>query len=214
MTTWTTLESVRHQVAIAGQVSDAQTGQVIHRARVEITKMPDSFKKWLTLHALQYGAKWETMTERPDRKQTAIDGHFHFLDLPDGDYTIKASLPSAGTRYGSVEQTVQVSRNGDRIKREAAHLALPPTGISGQIKNSKNSPVIMAKVQIQGRGESTFSDSQGNYLLSGLEESKLEYTVNVSAPSYLADSQSIQLEQGKVKKMDFHLKLKSSEPAN
>lgn len=124
-------EQTKNRVAIAGQLSNAQTGEVIHRARVEITKMPDSFKNWLMLHAMQYGANWEIMVERPDRTQSAIDGHFHFLDLPDGDYTLTASLPGTGTRYGVVEKQVQVSCNGDRIQLAAADIALPPTGIKG-----------------------------------------------------------------------------------
>lgn len=196
-------EQTRNRVAIAGQLSNAETGQVIHRARVEITKMPDSFKNWLTLRAMQYGANWETMVERPDRTQTTIDGHFHFLDLPDGDYTLTASLPSTGTRYGAVEKKVQVSRNGDRIKLAAADIALPPTGIKGQITNAENQPIVMAKVQVKGTEESTFSDSKGNYLLSGLEVSKVQYTVRFSAQGYQQCSPNIQLSQGQVKTLDI-----------
>lgn len=200
------LEPIRHQVAIAGQLSNAETGEVIHRARVEITKMPDSFKNWLTLRAMQYGANWQTMVERPDRTQTAIDGHFHFLDLPDGNYTLTASLPGTGTRYGTAEKHVQVSRNGDRIKLAAVDIALPPTGIKGQITNAENQPIVMAKVQFQGSGESSFSDSKGNYSLSGIEVSKFQSTVKVSAQSYQQDSKDIQIKQGEVQIFNFKLK--------
>jgi hypothetical protein len=195
----------RNRVVIAGQLSNAETGQVIHRARVEITKMPDSFKNWLTLRAMQYGANWETMVERPDRTQTAIDGHFHFLDLPDGDYTLTASLPSAGTRYGAVEKKFQVSRNGDRIKLAAADITLPPTGIKGQITNAENQPIVMAKVQVKGTKESTFSDSKGNYLLSGLEVSNVQFTVRFSAQAYQQNFKDIQLCQGEVKTLNSRL---------
>src|SRR5919199_5413858 len=198
-------EQTKNRVAIAGQLSNAETGQVIHRARVEITKMPDSFKNWLTLRAMQYGANWETMVERPDRTQTAIDGHFHFLDLPDGDYTLTASLPGTGTRYGAVEKEVKVSRNGDRIKLAAADIALPPTGIKGQITNTENKPIVMAKVQVKGTDESTFSDSKGNYLLSGLEVSKVQSTVRFCAQGYQQFYQDIQLSQGDVKPLNIQL---------
>ncbi len=198
-------EQTRNRVAIAGQLSNAETGQVIHRARVEITKMPDSFKNWLTLCAMQYGANWETRVERPDRTQTAIDGHFHFLDLPDGDYTLTASLPSTGTRYGAVEKKVQVSCNGDMIQLAAADIALPPTGIKGQITNAENQPIVMAKVQVKGAEESTFSDSKGNYLLSGLEVSNVQSTIIFSAHAYQQDSKDIQLSQGEVKTLDIKL---------
>lgn len=209
MTTWTKLEPVRHQVAIAGTVSDAVTGQRIHRALVEITEMPDSFKSWLALRSMQYGSKWETMVERPNRTQTAIDGHFHFLDLPDGDYTLTASLPGAGTRYGSAPKKVQVSHVGNQIELAAADIALPPTAIQGQITDSKNNSIFMAKVQVVGSGESTFSDSKGNYLLSGLEASKtssFKQTVIVSAQEYQQDKKNIPLKQGEVQTLNFELK--------
>lgn len=212
MTTWTKLEPVRHQVAIAGTVSDAVTGQRIHKALVEITEMPDSFKSRLALRSMQYGSKWETMVERPNRTQTTIDGHFHFLDLPDGNYTLTASLPGAGTRYGSAPKKVQVSRVGDQIELAAADITLPPTAIQGQITNSGGEPIVMAKVQVEGTNESVFSDSKGNYLLSGLEVSKVQSTVRVSAQSYQLASQSLELTQAEVKTLNFQLNKLGSSP--
>jgi hypothetical protein len=130
--------------------------------------------------------------------------------LPDGDYTLTASLPSTGTRYGAVDKKVQVSRNGDRIKLAAADIALPPTGIKGQITNAENQPIVMAKVQVKGTKKSTFSDSKGNYLLSGIEVSKVKCTVIFSAQGYQQCSKNIQLFQGKVK--PFGVKLSLNKP--
>ncbi|AOY81873.1 MULTISPECIES: hypothetical protein [Moorena] len=71
------LEAIRHQVAIAGQVKDDQTQQVIPGAVVEIADMPDSFKSKLDLLAGLYGDDWEKRVERPDRTRTRVDGYFY-----------------------------------------------------------------------------------------------------------------------------------------
>ncbi len=215
VTTWMKLKPIRHQVAIAGQVSDAQTGQVLPGARVELSPLSGPFKTRLALQAMQYGERWQAMTERADRTHTANDGSFHFLDLPDGRYTLTVSLLGAGTRYGLAQSTVAVSRQGDRIQRATADIALPPTTLKGQIKNAEGAPVIMAKVQVVGSGESTFSDSQGNYMLTGLEAAKPsgQRMVTALAQGYEPISQGTPLSQAEVKTLDFTLKLKQANVA-
>lgn len=206
--TWLKLDLVRHQVAIAGRVSDQLTGQLIHGATVEIIGMPDSFKAWLALRSMQYGSNWEKMTERPDRTRTAIDGHFHFLDLPDGKYTLKVSLPSAGTRYKEAQKEFQVSRTNEKNQLEVADISLPPTAIKGRITATKDNEVEsvkMAKIQVEGSGEFTFSDSEGNYLLSGIEVPKKEpseRSIVVSAKGYKPISKIFRIERGKVENLD------------
>jgi len=51
--------------------------------------------------------------------------------------------------------------------------------------------VFLARVQVQGSGEQSFSDALGNYLLSGLEVGTR--TVLVSAQGYKVNSQTVQL---------------------
>ncbi|WP_198525149.1 MSCRAMM family protein [Kamptonema formosum] len=210
MPAWIGLQPVRRQVAIYGKVSDAQTGLPIQGALVEMEKIPETFKKWLALRSIQYGSDWDKMTERPDRIRTAADGYFHFLDLPDGEYTLKASLPGAGTRYGTAQVTVTVRREeGGKIARNSADMALPPTAIKGHIAAGDKSAVFMAKIQIEGSAEPAFSDSKGNYLLSGLEAGKqgAKRTVNlrVSASGCQPVSQIAEISQGEVTVLDWEL---------
>lgn len=202
------LRSTCHQVAIAGTVSDRETGQTLHRANVEISEMPDEFKTKLALRAKQYGFDWDTMAERPDRTRTAIDGHFHFLDLPNGKYTLTASLPNAGTRYSTAQIKVEIFRDSQgNLKMASVNIALPPTALRGQVTDSNKNPIIMAKVQVEGSSESAFSDCEGNYFLSGLEASQppSQQTVKVAAMGFQSTSKSFQISQGTVGNLNFTL---------
>lgn len=181
-------EIVRHQVAIAGRVTDLQTGQPIGGAQVEITDAPAEFKTWLAMRAIQYGDRWAALAERPDRTRTAADSHYHFLDLLAGQYTLVASLPGAGTRYGqSDEVKVTVSQDKDgKYTLDPAELELPPTTVQGRVTDQKRSPVAMAQVRVVGSGERTYSDTandtKGHYRLTGLEAG--DRTVVASAQGY------------------------------
>ena len=90
--------------------------------------------------------------ERPDRTRTAVDGHFHFLDLPDGMYTCTATLPGAGSRYGTVQAGATVLRDAaGNLPMATANLALPPTTLKGQIADQDTAdPVFMAEVRVSG----------------------------------------------------------------
>ena len=210
MSQWLKLEAKVHQVAIAGQVCDRETSQPIHQARVKIVGMPDSLKNKLALKAKQYGANWENIPERIDQTYSAIDGFFHFLDLPDGKYKLAVSLPGTGTRYGEAETEVDIIHDGDKIKLTAADISLPPTAIKGEVTNKDNTAVVMAKIQVVGSGEYTFSDGEGKYLLTGLEASGTKRTVQVSVQGYQLSSQDVQLNQGETQILDFKLQSKSS----
>lgn len=183
MITW---EIVRHQVAIAGRVTDAQTGRAIARALVSILAAPAEFTNWLALRRLEHGDRWLALVERPDRTLTVEDGHFHFLDLPDGQYTLEASLPGSGTRFGTAQAQAIVARDAQgKIAMAAADIALPPTTLKGRITSqiqNQNKPVVMAQVRVKGSGESAFTDSDGCYLLAGLEAGNR--TLLVSATEY------------------------------
>jgi hypothetical protein len=200
-------EEVRHQVVLAGRVIGVQTSQTISGARVEITSAPVAFTDWLALRALQYGERWAALPERPDRTRTAADGHFHFLDLPNGQYTLTASLPSVGRRYGAAQATVTVAHNAEgAVTLVPVEIALPPTTLKGQITDqATGNGLLMAEVRVQGSGERTFSDEQGHYLLTGVEPGKR--SVLVFAQGYTQATQTVLLDQaGVVQTLNFNLK--------
>ncbi len=200
-------EEVRHQVAIAGRVTDAQSKRALSGALIQITTAPAEFTNWLSIRALQYGSSWVTMPERPDRILTAADGHFHFLDLPNGQYKLTISLPDTGTRYGVAQVQAAVARNAQgKISMATADIALPPTTIKGKITGPGAATIAMARIYIQGSNEQTLSDDQGQYLLTGVETGKR--TLLVSAQGFQSSSQTVTLgAAGAVQTLDFALKV-------
>ena len=188
------VEAIRHQVAIAGQVTDAQTGKSLDGARLGITAAPAAFTDFLKLRQIQFGESWETMAERPDRTNSNADGSFRLLDLPDGQYKLTASLPGAGSRYAAADATVTVSRDGQgKIVRGMAQIALPPTTIKGRITSQGAGALHMAEVRVKGSGERTFSDAQGQYMLAAVEAGVR--TVIVSAQGFQPSTQTVTLNQ-------------------
>ena len=75
-----TWEVSRRAVSIAGRVTDARTGRSINGIQVRAASRTRSFV------AL-----------------TKNDGHFHFLDLPDGEYSLTPSLFSFDSRCDTAE---------------------------------------------------------------------------------------------------------------
>jgi hypothetical protein len=188
---------VRHQVALWGRVTDADTGKALAAARVSIEdggdKSPAVFRKLLQAGALQYGSVWNAMAERPDRTRTADDGTFYFLDLPEGDYTLSASLANMGARYGTAEAKATVSKqsNGDYI-RGFVELNLQATTVRGKVMGPRHkNGVVMAEVRVKGSGERTFSDAQGQYVLAALEPGKR--TVLAFAQGYTQSEKTVDL---------------------
>jgi len=106
---WTDWEVTRHQVAIGGRVVD-QSDNPAAGAEVTITVMPEKFQRKLAAAASTAGGGWEESQERLDRSFTKADGIFYFLDLPDGNYTLKVVDQRSGAR---VEKTAAVSWGKD-----------------------------------------------------------------------------------------------------
>lgn len=194
MITWLV---ARHRVAIAGHVTDAETQKAIPGAEVALVDMPAAFKQKLQLAAA---------IGQLDKARTGENGLFYFLDLPDGMYTLAAALPGSGRRYGTAQEKATVSRDakGD-TKVEYVNFALQPTAVKGRITGAGHkSGVLMARVQVRGSGEQTFSDADGKYALARIEPGKR--TVQVFAQGYRPAMEAVVIAApGESKTQDFNL---------
>ncbi|MDJ0707462.1 MAG: hypothetical protein QNJ46_29660 [Leptolyngbyaceae cyanobacterium MO_188.B28] len=132
---------------------------------------------------------------RSDSTYSAADGHFHFLDLPDGEYSLTGSLVGVKRRYAPAQVTTTVPRHeAGRIKPAIADIAIPATTLKGRIttttEEDEQQAVTLAEIRIKETGESTFSDLDGKYALVGLEAAdkdapeKPKYTVLVKTQGY------------------------------
>jgi len=194
-------EVVRRQVTIAGQVEDAQSAVAIAGAFVEITAAPAAFTAWLAMRALRYGSEWDGLAERPDRTQTKPDGHFYFLDLPDGAYTLTARIAGAGSRYGNAQVAATVAHNPDgSVPLNPVKLLVQPTVLTGLVKKN-GAPVAMAEIRIKGSGEFTYTDDTGRYLLAGVEAGAR--TLLASAQGCQPGSQNVTAVAGTAVASDF-----------
>jgi len=180
----------RHRVSIWGKVIDEVTRKPIAGAEVRLVRVPGKFKRKLDLLAMHNGAEWEKRNHRPDRTFSRADGLFYFLDLPDGEYEIRAALPNCGKRYGETSKKKEVSESeGTRLNTLQAmwvSLMLPPTGIRGKVIDAaKKTGLLMAEVRLRGSGERTFTDGQGVFMLGPIEASeRSERTLECIAQGY------------------------------
>lgn len=180
-------ETIRRQVAVAGKVTDRITGKVLPDVSIEILAGPPSFMETLSVLQGVYGDSWASSMKRPDRTLTRADGHFHFMDLPDGVYTLKAVCRKTVARYGSAQADVTVSRApSGSVNLVSTVIILSPSTVRGKVtRQGSPTPVVMAEIRVSGSLEFTHTDGTGNYILSGLESSAArQREVTVSAVGY------------------------------
>jgi hypothetical protein len=218
----------RHHVSIAGRVLDAGTGKPVAHALVYMSgEVPKAFDTKLGITALSYADRWHTTLKRPDRTITRTDGIFYFLDLPDGKYELRAGvpdleklfrdlpegdnklrapIPSYGKRFGVAQATVTIPHGGQGTQRVPfVSLALPATTVKGKVTGAgRKAGVVLAEVRVEGSGERTFTDVQGQYVITGIEPGKR--VLVVSAQGYRDKTQSVTLANpGASQPLDFTL---------
>ena len=173
---------IRHRAAIGGYVSDAVSGAAIAGATVELK--PGGL---------------ETKTQG--------DGFYHYLDLPDGLYTLQAKAPALGTRYGTGTPTdVEVASDaaGQPKIDPKGNLALPPTRLTGVVRRSGTlAAIAYAEVRLRASNVKTRSSKLGQYAFSAAQAGT--QTVQVSALGFVARSQPVTLRAGEETVVDFSL---------
>ena len=171
-----------HRASICGYVRDAETNATIAGATVEIVG-------------------------RNAQTRSRDDGFYHFLDVPDGAYTLHAAAPMLGSRYAdvTVANVVVASQADGRPSFDPrGNLNLPPTRLSGHVQRSGTlAPIARAEVRLRAAGVRTLSDDLGHYVLSPAQAG--EQTVQVSAPGFAAGSQRVALTAGQSTTADFVL---------
>ncbi len=123
MKTWGPWEIIRRQVAIGGRIVD-KAEKPIATAKISITAFPKEFEQKLTVAATAARICRPETDERPDRIVSRRDGIYFFMDLPDGEYTLKAS--SSGNGGGEIKKA-RVARDKDgNVKMARADFKLHP----------------------------------------------------------------------------------------
>ncbi|MEG4069210.1 hypothetical protein QUA42_18090 [Microcoleus sp. Pol11C2] len=218
---------ITHRVAIYGRVAigfklqgeDNWTllPQPVQQAQVEIIDAPASFQHRLYLKSLSHGQNWESLPARPDRTPIAVDGSFYFMDLPPGNYTVRAAQIQRATILQSAKAIVTIV---DGEKPSGIDLILTTTGIIGQVTNivkvansgktinapeekSEIAPVAYVQVQLKSSGERTQCDRDGKFQLLNLEApdnpSTRKLQLHISAPGYDdVEIKDIELSRGTV----------------
>ncbi|MEB3310421.1 MAG: carboxypeptidase-like regulatory domain-containing protein [Snowella sp.] len=175
------------QVVIGYTVDDGKTeilSTPVSQALVEISEYPEGlFKRKLNLlKSLSNSQKWESLSNRPDRTLTTIDGSFHFTDLPLSNYTLRAFYPSQKFYLQTDEVSVTVVESQ---KPNWVNLILKVSGIAGQVIDHKGSPVVYAQVKFKDSKEYTLCDRDGKFQLLNLKTPPSSpVQLIVSAPNY------------------------------
>jgi hypothetical protein len=190
---------VRRRVALAGRVVEGATGEAVAGAAVELTAVPEELRRRLAVRSAAFGAAWEA--RRSDLVLSDAYGRFAFLDLPEGSYEVTASLPAAGSRYGTFRSSAEVARGKQSAPGAGwLKLTLPATTIAGTVTGADRTPVPLAWVEVVGSGLRTLTDAKGRYVLAGLHGARSQSerrgrhcTLRVRALGHAAEEKVIDL---------------------
>ncbi|WP_448574198.1 carboxypeptidase regulatory-like domain-containing protein [Trichothermofontia sp.] len=198
MSSFSWQHTIRPQVAIAGRVTEIDTEHPLPGVEIRLTTVPPVLQKRWQLQALAT----QPLT---NPTQTRGDGFFYFLDLPPGEYGLRATVPQGGRRYQAVEQAFTLTAQADgTIPPQFLDLVIPTTRLRGTIQTAAE-PVAMAQIQLVGSGDRVFSNPDGTYQFAALEASPQPRQVQVSAKGYATITQAIVLQAGQVHTLDFTL---------
>src|SRR5262249_35444100 len=122
---------------------------------------------------------------------------FHFMDLPDGAYTLTFSLAltGAGARVGKAEKAFSVTRDGaGRIAAGVVIVELTPTGAQGRVLGGPRAPLAMARGRVPGGGGGPSGGAGGGFSLPRLEPGRR--SIAIAAPGFQEATITVTLVEG------------------
>ncbi|PID30144.1 MAG: hypothetical protein CSB55_00015 [Candidatus Cloacimonadota bacterium] len=139
-----------------------------------------------------------TVIETGDQTFTDNSGYYYFESLAEGIYTVKFEK----TGYHTLTQN---SVNCIAGNTTAVNVDLIPVGgiIMGQIKGDGD-PIENAQITLSGTGISAYSENNGNYILSDIEEG--DYTLIISHPDFKTfESDPVHIEPASTYELNFNM---------
>lgn len=197
---------IRHVVSIGGVVREPRAdgganGQGVREYRiqgalVEILDGPPAFETMRNAQAED--PAWHRLRERIDRTRTQADGVFYFLDLPEGNYNLRISVPEMGTRYGAIEiesVAVPAAPVGEQVQFANIDVDLSPTRIHGVVQHADTGePIAGAKVRLRGDTNIIRTNDSGQYDLTRLVAGNP--SLEVTAANFEITRQVVPLQPG------------------
>lgn len=195
------LDLVVRRLAMAGRVTDAATGRPLPGAVAQITASPKEYQAWAETRRAELASRTPPGAP-PEVAVSGPDGWFRWLDLPPGKYTVDVALPAEGRRYGTARAKVEIKAGG--AGWTDASVQVPPTMVSGRVRDADGIAVPMAEVRVKGSRETVHTDRDGAYSLVAIEWGSR--TLQVSARGFARAEAVVKLAAaGKAKTQDFTL---------
>ncbi len=103
---------VRHRVVIGGRVVDGKTKRPVSGALVALTTVPETFKARCAASVAAVSQSGSRVATRLDQTRTSAAGYYYFLDLPEGQYDLKATGLGRTPTVGTGKAKVSLDRGG------------------------------------------------------------------------------------------------------
>jgi hypothetical protein len=203
--------TVLHVVSIAGCVREEPSTisppiklggeRRLAGALIEILSGPPEYDALRKRQQAAMAAGTQLRRPRWDHTYSQADGIYHFTDLPPGAYSLRASAPQQGTRYGTAatEAPLHVLPRPDpgaRLQIATFDAWLPVTGLWGVVRRKDtDKPILMAQVRLRGEAVPVRTDDQGRYVIRPLPAGI--HLVEVTAAGFAPEERAVILEAGK-----------------